>query len=401
MKQGFGKLAGLKEAREVLANLVNETKEISIKLREALGYVLAEDIISEIDVPNFQKSAMDGYAVRAEDTFGATESKPKKLKIIDSITAGIVSNKELQEKQCIRITTGAPLPNGADSVVMVEYTQEENDTVLIYKAIAPENNVVKLGSDVLEKDLILKKGTKLNSRYIGVLSAIGKIEIKVKEKPTIAYFSTGNEVVMPGTELKPGKIYDINSATICSEIKEQGCNLIDLGLVEDNLEKIKETIRNGIKNSDFLLLSGGSSLGGEDYMVQAVAELGKVHIHGIAVKPGKPVLVGEVEGKLVLGLPGYPTSALSNFFILVVPIIRHMQGELTKNKTINRKLSRKIVSTIGRYQFLAVKIDEEYAYPILKGSSSITTLTESDGFVGIEENTEVVNKDDKVEVMMF
>ncbi len=186
----------------------------------------------------------------------------------------------------------------------------------------------------------------------------------------------------------------------CLSLKENNCDVLDLGIIEDNKELIKKAISNGLK-ADFVLLSGGSSLGGEDFMVEAVNELGSVLIHGIAVKPGKPVLVGKVKDKLVLGLPGYPTSALSNFYILVLPIINKMLGTKPEVKTVEAKLSRKIVSTIGRYEFMAVKLENNKAIPVMKGSSSITTLSEADGFIEIGENTEVMEKGSIVIVRLF
>ena len=404
IKQGFGNLATIDEAKLMLSKLIKEKEDELLPLSLSLNRYLAEDIVSKIDVPHFEKSAMDGYAVIAQNTFGASATNPKKLKIIDSITAGIVSKKEIKSGECIRITTGSSLPSGADAVLMLEYTEEENNSsLIIHKATAPGDNIVKIGSDMKKDSTVLKKGTKLNPRYIGAISAIGKTKIKVKKVPKIAYFSTGNEIIKSGTLLQEGKIFDINSATICSAIKEQNCELKYLGVIPDNLNQIKNTIKTAAisKDIDIILLSGGSSLGGEDFMVQAIKELGTVYIHGIAVKPGKPTLIGKVNDKLVLGLPGYPTSALSNFYILVTYIIALMQGSTPIEKKVQKKLSRKHVSTIGRYEFMAVKIEGDYAIPVLKGSSSITTLTNCDGFVGIEQNTEVLNKDDIVEVILL
>lgn len=404
-KQGFGKLASLSEALNILNSLVKKKSAEKIPLSGALHRTLAEDITSPISVPHFVKSAMDGFAVIAEDTFTASQTNPKQLEIIDSITAGVISKKQLSKGKCIEITTGAPLPKGADAVVMVEYTEKTTSKgskkLTVYKGCPPGDNTIKLGSDVKKGSVVLNKGIKLNPRLIGVLSAIGITKVPVYKKPVVAYFSTGSEIVQPGSELVGGKVYDINSATITNVIVEQNCDLIDLGLVEDDLKKIKKAVIEGTQKADFVLFSGGSSLGGEDFMVQAVAELGEVLVHGIAVKPGKPVLIGKVKGKLVLGLPGYPTSALSSFYILVVPLLHRMIGMDKKDIFVNKKLSRKIASTIGRYEFLAVKVDGEYAVPVMKGSSSITTLSESDGFLEIDENTEVLNKNEIVKVRLF
>ena len=400
MKQGFGKLASLKEAKEIIFSLVKEKEDELISLDDSLGRVLSEDVVASIDVPHFRKSAMDGFAVKAEDTFGASNTNPKRLKIIDTVTAGVVSEKEVKSNECIAITTGAPLPKGSDSVLMVEFTERKEDELTIYKAVTPGNNIINIGSDIKKDSIVAKKGSLVNPRIIGAIASQGIKEIKVKKRPIIAYFSTGNEIVNVDQELEDGKVYDINTKTIIAAIKETNCDVLDLGIVKDDKELIKETIKKGLE-ADFVLLSGGSSLGSEDFMVEAVNEMGKVLVHGIAVKPGKPVLVGEVEGKLVLGLPGYPTSALSNFYILVVPLIHKMLGVEMNVKVVEAKLSRKIVSTIGRYEFMGVKLEGDYAVPVMKGSSSITTIAEADGFLEIDENTEVIEKDMVVKVRLF
>ncbi len=383
MKQGFGKLASLKEAKETIFSLIKEKDSEVINIDDSLNRVLAEDITAEIDVPHFRKSAMDGFAVRAEDTFNASNTSPKEL-------------TEYSE-----IATGALLPKDMDAVLMVEYAEKVNDKIRIYKAVTPGENVINIGSDVKKEDLLFKKATILNPRYIGVLASQGIKELKVKKKPRIAYFSTGNEILNLNEKLVDGKIYDINSFTIENSIIDSGCDVISLGIVKDDKEEIKNRILEGIEQTDFLLLSGGSSLGSKDFMVEAVNELGEVLVHGIAVKPGKPVLVGKIKDKLILGLPGYPTSALSNFYILVAPIIHKMLGIKPETKTLEAKLSRKIVSTTGRYEFMAVKLENNEAIPVMKGSSSITTLAEADGFIEIDENTEVIEKGSVVKVRLF
>ena len=404
-KEGFGKLASLTEAISVLESIVKKKGCESVLVLESLGRTLGKDVIAPLNVPEFEKSAMDGFAVIAKDTFVASQTKPITMLCTDSITAGVISQKVLEEGTCIEITTGAPVPKGADAVVMVEHTETESNKITIYKGLAPGDNIIKIGSDIKKDSLVVKKGTRIDARIIGVLSALGITNIPVVIKPIIAYFSTGNEITPLGKPLEPGKIYDINSATIINAVKEQDCEVLDLGLIPDDLDAICKAIKEGTEKSDFLILSGGSSLGGEDFMLEAVAKMGEVHIHGIAVKPGKPVLIGTVNKTLVLGLPGYPTSALSNFYILVVPLINSIFGRATNINFVEAKLSRKISSTIGRYEFLAVKTEESngelIATPVMKGSSSITTLAEANGFLEIDENTEVVNKNDSVRVRRF
>jgi molybdenum cofactor synthesis domain-containing protein len=413
MKEGFGKLASLTEARKIIFDLIKENDDEKIRLNKALNRVLAEDIIAKTDVPHFRKSAMDGFAVLAEDTFGASNINPKNLLIIGKSKVGQLPKKELTSHkhqsqtfslspgECTEIDTGAPLPKNADAVLMVEYCEKTDHKIILYKAVTPGENIIDIGSDIKKGELLFRKGTVLNPRHIGVLASQGMREILIKKKPQIAYFSTGNELLNLDEELEEGKIYDINSFTIANSIKEQGGEVIFLGVLADNKELIKQKIEEGLQKADFLLLSGGSSLGAEDLMVEAVSELGDILVHGMAVKPGKPVLIGKVKEKLVLGLPGYPTSALADFYILVLPIMEKMLGIRRKTKAVKATLSRKIVSTIGRYEFLPVKLSQDKAIPIHKGSSAITTLAEATGFIEIDENTEILEKGIEVTIRLF
>lgn len=410
MKEGFGKLASLKEARKIIFGLIKEKGDEKIGLTNALNRVLSEDITAETDVPHFRKAAMDGFAVLAEDTFGASNITPKKLLIIERIKVGQLPQKELRSKEprsrtlqgeCTEIDTGAPLPKNADAVLMVEYCEKTDNEIILYKAVTPGENIIDIGSDIKKGELLFRKGTVLNPRHIGVLASQGIREVLIKKKPQIAYFSTGNELLNLDDELEAGKIYDINSFTIINSIREQGGEVVFLGVLEDNKELIKQKIREGLQKADFLLLSGGSSLGEGDFMVEAVSELGDVLVHGLAVKPGKPVLIGKVKNRLVLGLPGYPTSALADFYILVLPIMERMLGSRKEARIVKATLSKKIVSTIGRYEFLPVKLSKNEAIPIHKGSSAITTLAEAAGFVEIDENTEILEKGTEVKIRLF
>ncbi|MBU1198785.1 MAG: molybdopterin molybdenumtransferase MoeA [Nanoarchaeota archaeon] len=408
-KQGFGKLVSLREAKKIISNITKEVDDERVSLDKALHRVLSEDIVSDIDVPHFRKSAMDGFAVIASDTFGASNTNSKELKIIDKVIAGIVSKKKLKKGECIEITTGAAMPEGADAVLMVEYTEKEKDKLVFYKSVAPGDNVIKIGSDVKKGSLLLKRGTLLDPRLTGVLSSIGKKTILVKKIPRISVLSTGNEIISADKELEIGKIYDINSRTLIDSIKEMHCIPLDLGVVGDEEEVLKKKIIEGVEKSDLVIMSGGSSLGSEDLTKEVVQELGELLVHGIAVKPGKPVIIAKIKGKAFIGLPGYPTSALSNFHIMVKPVIHSMLGLKEEKNFVEAKLARKIASTIGRYEFLAVKLErsgekdkeELIAVPVMKGSSAITTMSTADGFVEIDENTEVLNKRESVKVSLF
>jgi molybdopterin molybdotransferase len=410
-KFGFGKLATINEAFQIIERVVKKKESELVPVEKANGRILAQDIISKIDVPHFRKSAMDGFAIIAADTFFASNTKPKAFKIVESVTAGVLPKKDIGAGECIEITTGAPLPKNADAVVMVENTEKiskggkNGDEVILYKSSAPGENIINIGSDIKKGAIVFRKGTHLNPRYLGVVAATGLDKISVMKKPTLAYFSTGNEILKPGEKLVDGRIFDINSVTVVELLRKDGFEVMFLGIVSDSIDEIKKTILKKLDDVDMIVLSGGSSLGGEDYMVEAVNSLGKVYMHGIAVKPGKPVLIGEVNGKLIIGLPGYPASALSNVYTLVLPALYRMMDAEFVSVKIQAKLSRKIASTIGRYEFLPVKISYEnkelVAVPVMKGSSAITTMAESDGYICIDENTEVVNKDETVEVSLF
>lgn len=403
--QGFGKLMSLKEARAILAGIATKIPDERIPLEQALYRVLAEDIISDIDVPNFRKSAMDGFAVMASDTFGAANTGPKILRVVDSVVAGVVSGKKLDSGECFEITTGAVLPDGSDAVVMVEYTEKEGVLISVYKSVAPWDNVIQIGSDVKKGTMVLKKGTRLGPRFTGVLAALGRKSILVKKNLRVGMLSTGDEIIGLDEELVEGKVFDINSRTLIDSIKEIHCLPVDLGVVGDNKELLKKKILEGVEKSDIVIISGGSSLGTEDLTRSVVEDLGKILVHGIAVKPGKPVIIGQIKGKVFVGLPGYPTSALSDFHILVKPVVQAMLGMEEPRNFVKANLARKVVSAIGRHEFLAVKLEtgEEglSAVPVMKGSSSITTLSSSDGFVEIDENTEVLNKGSLVKVDLF
>lgn len=391
---------------DIIEKIVTKKDYETININQANGKILGRNIISKIDVPHFNKSAMDGFAVIAKDTIKASKTNPKKFKIIDSIIAGIVPKNELKSGECIEITTGAPLPKNASAVLKAEFTEKKNNEIKYYDTCKSGENIIKIGSDVKKGDLLFEKGTKLNPRIIGVISSIGISRIKVMKQPVISYFSTGNEVLSVGKKLSPGSIFDINTRTIVDTLREHGCIVNNLGIIKDDLEKIKKTILSKIDESDIILLSGGSSLGGSDFMVEAVMKIGKVLFHGILSKPGKPLLIGKVKGKLLIGLPGCPTSAILNTYSLVLPVIYKMMGSVLKRRITNARLSRKIDSKNGRFDFMPVKLkvnsdNERIATPVMNGLNSITTMAQCDGYVTIHEKTVVLNKNQDIEVYLY
>lgn len=410
LKPGFGRLATLGEVFDLLyshlPHLGDETAEIS----EALHRVLAEDVVSAIDVPHFAKSGMDGYAVIASETYGATDGDPKVLEVIGSVWPGQIPDREVSPGTCFEIGTGALLPGGADAVVMVEYTEAEESRVRVRKVVAPRENLVEPGSDVAAGTKILVAGTLLEPRHLGVLAAVGRTYVEVVRRPRVALFSTGPEIVPAGETLRPGRIYDINSYTLRAALQSDGCDVIDMGIVDDDPKALDLAIAAAVGEGDLVLLSGGSSLGGGDLVVEAFRNAGKMILHGVAVKPGKPAVFGlarskdargaDVE-KVLIGLPGYPTSALSDYYIFVQPFLRRALGMTARPTVVEASLSRKHPSTVGRYEFLAVRLEGDEAVPLTKGSSAITTLADADGFVEIDENIEVIEKGQPVRVRLF
>lgn len=402
LKGGFGKLATVGEVFDVLYRHLTKLEAETIQATDSLHRVLASDVRSEIDVPHFEKAAMDGYAVRAEDTFGAGDSNPRVLQVIDSLMPGSLPSKNVSPDAAIEIGTGAPMPPGANAVVMVEYTESTaDDRVSVRKPVAPAENTIAVGSDVAAQSVVLAAGTSIEPRHIGVLAAIGAPKVEVLRRIRVALFSTGPEIVEIDQKLEPGKIFDINTHTLRAALIADMCEVVDLGIVPDDAKELDDAITKGLESADFILLSGGSSLGGGDLVGEAFTRAGQMLIHGAAVKPGKPIVIGTSGEKLMIGLPGYPMSALSDYYIFVRPFIRRVYGLATHEHFVEARLARKHPSTVGRYEFLPVRLENGEAVPLTKGSSAISALADADGFVEIDENTEVVDAGATVKVRLF
>lgn len=400
-KAGFGKLMALTEAKELALANTPELGTESIPVSEALGRVLAGPVTVGIDVPHFAKAAMDGFAVRAQDTFGASETSPLRLRVVGHVTPGVILERALSPGECIEISTGAPMPRGSDATLMVENTEAEGEEILVYKTVAPGQNFIKPGSDIAAGSKLFGAGEELRPRHLGVLVAAGLGEVEVSRLPHVILMSTGDEILGPGEPLAPGRIYNINSTTLGESLRAFGCRVTDVGVVRDKAGAVKKAISKALEDADIVMLSGGSSLGRGDFVPEIMSELGELVFHGIAVKPGKPTALAVAGAKLILGMPGYPTSALSNYYIIVEPILEKMTGRKVRKNYTSAKMERKVLSTIGRYQFLPVKLEEGTAVPVMRGSSSITSMAIADGFVEIEENVEVVEKGATVTVRLF
>ena len=400
------------EVREVLDKKVSFKQRIEERsLNDALNFVIAEDIISKIDVPQFIKSRMDGYAVIAEDTFDAEEDKPVKLNVIGEIKAGHSFNGELKSGEAVLIATGAPIPEGANAIVMVEFTERNENDVLIYKSVTPGKHLIKIGTDIKKNSKIISKGKLLNIRDLGVLAAINVQKIKIFSPPEVGILSTGDELIQPGEEFKFGKIYDINSVTLSHGVKEAGGNPTFLGILKDNFEIMKDSLLENIEKFDILIISGGTSKGIGDYMPAIIKEIKHLDffIHGIRIKPGKPTILAGLkrknEYKVCAILPGYPTSALSIFYQFILPLIYKFRGVSSKDfLSIKGKLRKRIYSEFGRREFKMVRVfyDKDVEIePIHTGSESITTLAKTDGYIIIPEDTQVLEEGEEVIIHLF
>jgi molybdopterin molybdotransferase len=377
-----------------------------VGLLEATGRVLAEPVAASMSVPPFSRAAMDGYAVIAEDTFGAGNFNPVRLSLIEVIHAGDTAGSQVERGTCIQVATGSPIPAGADAVVQVEDTELEGEsatagTVKIYTPVYPRQNVSQQGRDIQAGQEVLPSGIRLDPSKIGVLAALGIREVPVFAKPTVAVIPSGNEIVAPGDPLEPGKIYDINSYTLSALVQQIGGIPRLFPIMKDTLEDVRRTLREALA-CDIIVLSGGSSVGERDVMLEAVEGMGEVKFHGIAVKPGKPTLCGVVEGKLLLGMPGYPTSCLTNGYGLLIPVLCKL-ARLPETRTggIELPMSRRYTSTIGRHQYLPVRVEQGEVVPAFKESGAITSMADAEGYIEIPANVDLVEKGERVLVKFF
>jgi len=377
-----------------------ERKE-KVGIEELVGRVLAEDVQANISVPSFDRAAMDGYAVRAEDTYEATSTKPKILRLVGVSTVGKPVKRRLEKNECIQVATGSPIPPGADAVVMLEFTEKMGETVYVFKPVYPGANISPMGEDIKKGETILRDGDLLTPAKVGVLAALGRREAYVYEKPKIAIVPTGTEVKEPGSILEEGQIYDVNSYTLISVLSQNGCKPVRFPPIPDVFDELDKFVKN-LVNYDMVVFSGGSSVGEQDLLEKVVKKSGEILFHGVQIKPGKPTLFGLIDGKPVFGMPGYPTSCLSNAYLLLVPAVRKMARLPPKPKqVVKAKISQRIVLGSGREQFLTVKIQDGKAIPVFKESGTITSMTEADGYIILPVNLDVLEKGEEVEVTLL
>jgi molybdopterin molybdotransferase len=383
------------------------TEEVS--LGQALNRVLAEPIIAKEDLPSFTRSVVDGYAVRAQDTFGASESLPSLLEIVGEVGMGETVSFELSGGKAARIPTGGMLPAGADSVVMVEYTEElDKKSVAISRSVAPFENVIRPGDDFSAGQKVLQGGNRLRPQEIGLLAGLGQEKVRVKVQPKVAIISTGDEIVPIEREPRFGELRDINSHSLAAMVASCGGVPLQLGLAPDQFPVLREMCREALERADICLISGGSSVGSRDLTLDVLAsfEGSEVLVHGVAISPGKPTLLIKTGEKAFWGLPGHVASAMVVFQVLVRPFMAYLKGaklSLGEGRPIRARLNRNVASKHGREDFIRVKIKEEdgdaVAEPIFGESALISTLVRADGLVRIDRHTEGLYAGETVEVI--
>ena len=393
--------------REILeiASLPAET----VPLEDALGRVLAADVRAEVDVPGFDRANMDGFAVRAEDTFGATEAEPVLLELnSETIPTGIDPTEEVKPGTATNIATGGMLPRGADSVLPVEFTDVDRGRIVSRRERVPGDAVSFAGTDIGWGETVLFGGTQLTSRETGVLAAIGRSEVSVVRRPRVAILSTGDEIIQPGECMRPGLVFDSNGRILADAVRELGAEPRFLGVFRDDEAGLRKALDRALEDADLVLLSGGTSKGEGDLNALVVADLEPgIIVHGVALKPGKPICLA-ASGRLpVVILPGFPTSAVFTFHEFVAPVIREFAGLAPGHRErMAALLANKVSSERGRLEYLLVGLVRRpdgglAAYPMGKGSGSVTAFSRADGFVRIPRNTEIVDADTEVEVTLI
>ncbi len=410
--KSFFKVVTPNEARRILLETIPVGTE-KVETVQARARVLVEDLYSQVDLPHFHRAAMDGYAVRSKDTFGASASLPAYLKLAGTIEMGKEATRSVGKGEALRISTGGMLPPESDAVVMVEYTEEVGDGMVeIHRGVSPWQNVIQIGDDIKKGEPVFGRGRRLRAYDLGALTGIGVSSLRVYKKPRVALISTGDEIVDVDTEPLPGQVRNINQHSLAGLVEECGAELNDLGVVRDDCEALASALRKATEWGDLVLLSGGSSVGARDIAMDAILSLpgADMIFHGISVSPGKPTIFARAAGKPLLGLPGYPVSALVIFELFAAPLIRRLGGEELESagqfqKTARAILKTNIASQTGREDYVRVKLervaDKLYATPLPSKSGAIFTLVKADGMIRIDLNQEGVEQGEEVEVILF
>lgn len=416
MKDLLGREEALKVAEALKLLLDQKTGELSAELlhiEDAYGRVLSEDIVSPEDLPGFNRSTMDGYAVNSADTFGASDTMPLYLELHGQVFMGQSPDFSMNRGEAGQIPTGGMLPEGADSVVMFEYTNVVDEHMVeIMKAVSPGENIIRADEDVKKGETVLKAGQRLRPQDIGSLAGLGILKVNVYRKPCVAIIGTGDEVVSPDQPLSPGEVRDINSYNLAGLILGLNAIPVKKGIVKDDFDRLKKVVQEAVAEEDMALITGGSSVGTKDYTSKVIDELGRpgVLFHGVAMKPGKPLIGGIVDGVPVFGLPGHPAAITVSFETFIEPLLLKMSGEKTSphvpsRRTVRALFSRNLSSSAGREEHIRVIVENRngvlWAVPVLGKSGLVKTLVKADGIVIIPMNKSGVYEGEEVEVRFF
>lgn len=381
-----------------------------LPLDSLLGRVLAENILAELDVPCFDRSNFDGFAVRAEDTHGAAEETPNQLRLLEPVIAtAVVPEVEVGQGEAVAIATGGMIPRGANAIVMVEHTDPTDGHVLVRRAVAAGSGISYAGTDIGRGETVLLAGIQLTSRETGVLASLGRDQAVVYKRPVVGILSTGDEIIAPGQPMRPGMVFDSNARILADAVLELGAQPEPLGIVSDDVDQLREMVKKAVDHCDVLLLSGGTSKGAGDISYEVVRELPDPGIvaHGVALKPGKPICLAATAGKPVVILPGFPTSAIFTFHEFVAPVIRKLGGRSAAPvHRVPARLAVKVNSEIGRREYLLVGLveasaDDHVAFPMGKGSGSVTAFSRADGFISLDRHQELLAEGSAVQVQLL
>ena len=412
MAQTFFKVLAPHEALRLLLAVESVGTEL-VPTIKARARVLAEDLYSAVDLPHFHRAAMDGYAVKAKDTFGASQSLPAYLKLAGVVEMGKEATQALNSGEAIRISTGGMMPPQADAVVMVEYTDETDaGLVEIHRGVSPWQNVIQIGDDIKKGELVFQRGRRLKAHDLGALTGVGISSVRVYKRPRVGLISTGDEIVDADTEPRPGQVRNINQHSLAGLIEECGGDLKDWGVIRDDRGDLSKAIGEALEWGDLVLLSGGSSMGAKDIALETILSFpnSEFIFHGISIAPGKPTIFARACGKPIMGLPGYPVSALVIFDLFGAPLIRRLGGESADalqrfSRTVRARLKTNIASQLGREDYVRVTLERQsdclIATPLPSKSGAIFTLVKADGMVRIEMNQDGLEQGEEVEVILF
>ena len=398
----FLQLVSVPEAVAEIRKLAVQCGEESVPLPEAFHRILARDVHADIDIPGFTRSVVDGFAVKASDTTGSGDTIPSILNLTGRVEMGAALNHRIKSGECIYVPTGGILPEGADAVVMIEHAEQVGEEVLVKKPAAHGENVLFFNEDFSAGEVVCTKGRRLTSQDIGVLAAAGCTGVPVVKKPGIGIISTGNELVPVNKKPMPGQVRDVNSYVVASFVREQGCRPVLYGIVRDDREALRSAISRAAAECDAVMISGGSSKDDRDMVAAIIAERGRVLVHGIAIAPGKPTIIGKYDGKPVIGLPGHPASA----FIVLIAIVRHlitaMTGETGSTmRTLQATLGQNVPSSKGREDYVRVAVQNGIATPLFGKSGLLNTLVRSTGVLRVPAESEGLETGTLVEVIVW